>query len=113
MTELVGHRFNLEERRVLNKTPRVLSALSYLALQQVDFLLEFIELLLAPTVVFLQTRETINDRLKGVIGLFLPFDSLLEILTLPSATTVQSPQVLVDLLENRSLLLLLLPPVSF
>jgi len=98
---------------VLNKTPRVLSALSYLTLQQVDFLLEFVELLLAPTVVFLQTRETINDRLKGVIGLFLPSDPLLEILTLPSATTVQSPQVLVDLLENQSLLLFLLPPVSF
>jgi len=88
------------------------SSTSYLALQQVDLLLELVEFLLAPTVVFLQTREAINDRLEGVIGLLLPFDSLLEILTLPSATTIQSPQVLVDLLEDRSLLLLL-PPVSF
>ena len=48
----------------------------------------------------------------GVVGLLLPFDSLPKILALSSTTTVQSPQVLVDLLKDWSLLLLLLPPVS-
>jgi len=48
-----------------------------------------------------------------IIGLLLPSNSLLKILALLSATSTQSPQVFVNLLEDQSLLLLLFPPVLF
>jgi len=89
------------------------SSTSYLALQQVDLLLESINLHLSIAVVLLQRLKTIHNRLKRIIGFPLPSDSLLEILALSSASTAQRPQVLVNLLEDRSLLLLLFSPVSF
>jgi len=112
VTELFGHRLDLGERK-LDDSNSIGISTSYLALQQVDLLLELIDLLLSIAVVLLQRLKTIHNRLKRVIGLPLPSNSLLEILVLSSTATAQCPQVLVDLLEDWSLLLLLFPPVSF
>jgi len=112
VTELVGHGLNLGERK-LDDSNSIGISTSYLALQQVDLLLELIYLLLSIAVVLLQHLKMIHNRLKRVIGLSLPSNSLLEILALSSAATAQRPQVRVNLLEDWSLLLLLFSPVSF